>query len=153
MTTAPITTLSDPDLALIRQVHGHLCPMVLLGARTAVYALRLVKAAGNGCGFFAYYRGYGCAVDGIQLFSGCTWGNRNLVLLRGRDFSFILTAEGASKGVMVSPRPSLLEQIREERSPGSRSALMEMFGSSADEELFETGTVEDLAALSRYPGE
>jgi len=145
--------LSDPDLALIRQVHGHLCPMVLLGARTAIKAQQLVKAAGNGSGRFGYYRGDGCALDGIQLFSGCTMGNRNLVLLRGRNYSFILTAEGASDGVMVSPRPSLLEKVREERSPGSRSTLMEMIGSSTDEELFETGTVEDLAALSRYPGD
>ena len=51
--TAPITTLSEADLALINQIHGHLCPMVLLGARTAIMARLLVIGDGaviaSGC--------------------------------------------------------------------------------------------------------
>jgi len=125
--------------------------MVLMGARTAVKALQLSETVGNRSGLFGYYRGYGCAVDGIQLFSGCTWGNSNLILLRGRNFSFILTGEGSDDGVVVAPLPSLLTRIREERSPTERSAFMEMLGSSPDEDLFETGTVSGLALLSRYP--
>jgi len=152
VTTAPTTTLSEADLALIKQIHSHLCPMVLLGARTAKKARQLVTDAGDEPNFFGYYRGYGCAVDGIQIYSGCTWGNQNLVMLRGRNFSFILTVEGAREGVMVSPRPRLLEQIRKEKTPESRSTLMEMFASAPDEELLELEAVEDLAALSGFPG-
>lgn len=152
MTTALTTTLSETDLALIEQVHGHLCPMVLLGARTAKKARQLVAVPGDGPRLYGYYRGYGCAIDGIQIYSGCTWGNQNLVLLRGRNFSFILTVEGAGEGVMVSPRPQLLEQIRGEKTPESRSALMEMFTSAPDEELLEIEAVMDMGTLSRFPG-
>jgi len=153
VTTVPTTTLSEGDLALIEQIHGHLCPMVLLGARAAKKARQLAADAGGEPRLFGYYRGYGCAVDGIQLFSGCTWGNQNLVLLRGRNFSFVLTVEGAGEGVMVSPRPGALEQIRRERTPESRSAMMEIFTSAPDEEILEVQTVKDMGALSRFPGD
>ena len=153
MTTALITTLSEADLDLIRQIHGHLCPMVLLGARTAKKARQLVTGSDDVSHLFGYYRGYGCAVDGIQLFSGCTWGNSNLVLLRGRNFSFILTKEGSSEGVMVTPHQRLLEQIRKEKTPQSRSSLMKTFETAPYENILETETVMDLGALSDFPGD
>ena len=153
MTTAPTTTLSEPDLALIEEVHGHLCPMVLVGARTALKALMSLDGNKDKSNLFGFYRGYGCAVDGIQLFSGCTWGNQNLTLLRGRNFSFILTMEGAREGVLVSPRPSLLQRIRSERTPESRSALMEMFISAPDDELFEVRIAKDMGSVSEFPGD
>ena len=152
MTTAPTTTLSEADLTLIRQIHGHLCPMVLLGARTAKKARQLVSGTGDVSHLFGYYRGYGCAVDGIQLFSGCTWGNSNLVLLRGRNFSFVLTEEDSSEGIIVTPVQRLLEQIRTEKTPESRSSLMNIFETAADEDILETGTVKELGALSGFPG-
>ena len=153
MTTALTTTLSEADLALIRQIHGHLCPMVLLGARTAKKARRLVTGSGDVSHLFGYYRGYGCAIDGILLFSGCTWGNSNLVLLRGGNFSFILIKEGASQGVIVTPSQRLLEQIRKEKTPESRSSLMKIFETAPDEEILESETVNDLGALSGFPGD
>ena len=152
MTTAPTTTLSEADITLIRQIHGHLCPMVLLGARTAKKARQLVSGTGDVSHLFGYYRGYGCAVDGIQLFSGCTWGNSNLVLLRGRNFSFVLTEEGSSEGVIVTPVQRLLEQIRTDKTPKSRSNLMNIFETATDEDILETGTVKELGALSGFPG-
>ena len=152
MTTVPTTTLSEIDLALIEQIHGHLCPMVLLGARTAKKARQLVTVSDDESNLFGYYRGYGCAVDGIQIFSGCTWGNQNLVLLRGRNFSFILTMEGSGEGIVVSPHPRLLKQIRQEKTPESRSTLMEMLGSAHDAELLDTEAVKDMGVLSEFPG-
>ncbi len=152
MTTALTTTLSEEDLALIEQIHGHLCPMVLLGARTARKAILSLPGAEE-AHLFGFYRGYGCAVDGIQIFSGCTWGNQNLVLLRGRTFSFILTLEGADEGLMVSPRPELLRRIRGERTDESRSDLMRMFISAADDELLEAKAVEGLGSVSAFPGD
>jgi formylmethanofuran dehydrogenase subunit E len=127
--------------------------MVLLGARTAKKARQSVTVAGDKSDLFGYYRGYGCAVDGIQIYSGCTWGNQNLVLLRGRNFSFILTIEGSTEGVMVSPKPGLLEQIRQKKTPENRSILMEMLTSAPDEELLEIEAVKDMAAISEFPGD
>jgi len=127
--------------------------MVLLGARTGMKARQLVAGTETVSRLFGYYRGYGCAVDGIQIFTGCTWGNHNLVLLRGRNFTFILTEEGSGEGVMVSPQSRLLERIRDERSPESRSALMAMFGSAPDDEILEIRTIKDMGTLSEFPGD
>lgn len=153
MTTVPTTTLSETDLEVISRFHGHLCPMVLLGARCAKKARAAVPGTAGSDALFGYYRGYGCAVDGIQIFSGCTTGNSNLVLMRGGNFSFILTAEGALEGVMVTPLPSLLRQIREQNTPEGRSGLMSSIQSAPDSELFVTETVRDLGVLSHYPGD
>lgn len=151
--TARTTTLSEADMALIHQIHGHLCPMVLLGARTAKKARLLAIDRGDNSHFFGYYRGYGCAVDGIQIFSGCTWGNSNLVLLRGRNFSFILTVEDSTDGIMVSPRPEILDRIRKEKAPGNRSSLMELLRTAPDEKLMDVETVGDMGVLSGFPGD
>jgi formylmethanofuran dehydrogenase subunit E len=145
--------LSEDDLVLINQIHGHLCPMVLLGARTGRKARRLVAREGHDLNLFGFYRGYGCAVDGIQIFSGCTWGNSNLVLLRGRNFSFTLTVENSREGIMVSPRPEVLDRIRKEKGPENRSSLIHMLGSASDDELVDIESVRDLGVLSGFPGD
>ncbi len=153
MTTAPTITLSEDDLTLIRRVHGHLCPMVLLGARVAKRAAREVTAAGSADLPFGFFRGHGCAVDGIQLFSGCTLGNANLVLLRGRNFSFLLTLEEASEGVLVAPLPALLDTLRGERTAEGRKALLDLFPSAPDEDLFHVSRVEGIGSLTAFPGD
>ena len=156
MTTAPTTMpseggLSEQDIDLILQVHGHLCPMVLLGARIAKKAIR-ESAPGEDSRLFGCYRGYGCAVDGIQLFTGCTWGNGNLILLRGRDFSFLLTEEGKDSGIEVSPIGQVLERIWGERTPEARKVLMDLFTSAPDSEILGSRVVSGLGTVSRYPG-
>ena len=145
--------LSEDDLALIEQIHGHMCPMVLLGARTAKKAFQLIKSGSAESNLFGYYRGYGCAIDGIQIFSGCTWGNQNLVLLRGRNFSLTLTVEGSGEGIVVSPHPQLLEQIRQKKTLESRSALMKTLTSAPDAELLDIESAMDMGALSEFPGD
>lgn len=151
--TARITTLSETDLDLISRFHGHLCPMVLLGARSAKKARLDIPVADGNSPLFGYFRGHGCAVDGIQIFSGCTTGNSNLVLLRGRNFSFILTTEGALEGIMITPRPSLLQQIRGLSTPETRAGLMSQIQCAPESELFVSETVRDLGAISLFPGE
>ena len=151
--TARTTTLSKTDLDLISRFHGHLCPMVLLGARSAKKARMEVPGGDGDAALFGYYRGYGCAVDGIQIFSGCTTGNSNLVLLRGRNFAFLLTTEGALEGIMITPRPSLLEQIQGQSSPEARSDLMSRIQNAPDSELFLSETIKDLGAISLFPGD
>jgi formylmethanofuran dehydrogenase subunit E len=150
--TAPTTTLSEADLDLIEKIHGHLCPMVLLGARTARRARTLITDTQKEVNLYGYYRGYGCALDGIQIYSGCTWGNQNLVRLRGRNFAFILSVEGDDAGIMVSPLPGLLERIREERTPENRAALIRMFTSAPDEELLKVSKADRLGIISEFPG-
>jgi formylmethanofuran dehydrogenase subunit E len=143
--------LTEEDIGLILKVHGHLCPMVLLGARIAKRAMQ-ESSPGEDSRFYGMYRGYGCAVDGIQLFTGCTWGNGNLVLLRGKDFSFLLTEEGNDTGVEVSPIPEVLDRIWGERTPEARKVLMDLFTTASDDQLLQAKATSGLGTVSRFPG-
>lgn len=153
MTTVPITTLSKSDLEVIERYHGHICSMVLLGARMARAALNLLSIGkGDGSLPFAYFRGYGCAVDGIQIMSGCTWGNGNLVLLRGSDFSLILTVEESPIAVKAVPLAQILSGVRAARGKILNTDLGDLILGGPGEKLFTLEEITDLGELSRYPG-
>jgi formylmethanofuran dehydrogenase subunit E len=65
--------------------HGHSCPGLAIGYRVALAA---VREAGLGAGatdeeFFAVVENDSCAVDAVQVLTGCTFGKGNLIF---RDF-------------------------------------------------------------------
>ncbi len=144
--------LSEPDLQLILSFHGHYCPMVLMGARqarTAVKGFELLS--GHSGRAYSFYRGYGCALDGIQIFSGCTLGNGNLTLLRGKDFSLIFTYEGLDSAFIVKPREDLLVEIRTRSNSSLNSPLSERILKGADGDLFSLDEVEGTGVITLFP--
>ncbi|MFQ5904802.1 MAG: FmdE family protein, partial [Candidatus Binatia bacterium] len=79
--------MSDDPSALIEQVvsfHGHLCPGLSLGIKMANRAMELlgVERASDE-ELVAVVEMDNCAVDGIQLITGCTFGKGNLIF---RDY-------------------------------------------------------------------
>jgi formylmethanofuran dehydrogenase subunit E len=145
--------LTEADLALIHRVHGHVCPLVLMGARQAKVAAALLSARLGHGRPFAFYRGYSCALDGVQLFSGTTWGGGNLVLLRGKDFSLTLTHEGAERAVRVTPAPGLMREIRLRGEDIPGSPLQERLAGGDASALFAADETSGAPSLSVYPGE
>lgn len=77
--TVPTTTPSDRSFweALLR-LHGHRCPMSILGARLGLAALEQLGGDRRGGRLSARYLHRTCALDGIQLATSCTLGNGNL---------------------------------------------------------------------------
>ena len=153
--TVPTTILSDPDLEAIESFHGHICSMVLLGARMASATMQLLQT-GNEEELerslpFAFFRGYGCAVDGVQIMSGCTWGNGNLVLLRGGDFSLVMTVENSPRAIKAVPLPGILNDIRAARGKILDTPLGELLLRGPRDQLFTLEEIEGPAELSRYP--
>ncbi len=126
--------------------------MVLLGARMArVAGGRLITWNEDQSRLFAFFRGYGCAVDGVQIMSGCTWGNGNLVLLRGREFSLVLTAEGSPRAIKAVPLPDILSDVCAARGRILNTALGDLILRGPGEELFTLEEITDLGELSRFP--
>ena len=77
--TAPTTMPSDPAFwESLHRLHGHRCPMSLLGARLALAAREALGPQPPAVHFSARYRHQTCALDGIQLATSCTPGNNNL---------------------------------------------------------------------------
>ncbi len=147
--TVPTITLSKEDLELIFDFHRHYCPMVLLGARQAKFAREYLGGVSSLP--YAFYRGYGCALDGIQLFSHCTMGNGNLTLLRGRDFSLIYSHEESRDAVLVRPAPELLDAIRTSRDSSLESSLARRIIHEPIDDIFTSEDVEGPEILTRYP--
>lgn len=82
--------------------HGELCPGLAMGVQAARLA---VDRLGNE-GLVAVAETDICAVDAVQAITGCTAGNRNLILLdHGKNvFTFFRRSDG--KAIRISGRPA-----------------------------------------------
>lgn len=67
----------------IVEFHGHSCPGLALGYRVALVALQLFGERAEDEEIVAIVENNSCAVDAIQVMTGCTFGKGNLVW---RDF-------------------------------------------------------------------
>ncbi|MBE0616989.1 MAG: formylmethanofuran dehydrogenase subunit E family protein [Proteobacteria bacterium] len=96
--TAHTTTPSEPEFfAALALLHGHRCPMSILGARLGL-AARSALDAPAGQRLSALYRHQTCALDGIQLATHCTLGNGNLRVEHRGEHRLLLWVEGQSTG-------------------------------------------------------
>ncbi len=141
------------EVDLVLRVHGHLCPLVFLGVRQARVAAALAAKALPPGRPFAFTRGRACALDGVQLFTGCTFGNMNLVQLRGNDFALYLTREDGEGAVHVVPDPAVMREIRLRGEERAGSVLMERLREGDASALFSAALVPGAPALTHYPGE
>ena len=100
--TAPTTTPIEQAAfyARLQQLHGHRCPMSILGARLGLAARARVGRHGETGDVTARYHHRTCAIDGIQLALGTTAGNNNLELVPGQEH--LLEAENLNTGARVA---------------------------------------------------
>ncbi len=105
---------SDPPselFGLLARFHGHRCPMSVLGARLGL-AARAALGAAEGERLRARYHSTTCALDGVQVTTGCTLGNRGLEVVPGERHRLELRTEDGGRRVVVEPTPWALEQGR-----------------------------------------
>lgn len=97
--------LSD-DLRRCADFHGHLCPGLVIGYCAAKLGMRELSAERAGDEeLIAIVENDTCAVDGIQVLTGCTFGKGNLFF---RDygkmvFTFATRANGRSVRLSLQP--------------------------------------------------
>ncbi|MCX8067173.1 MAG: FmdE family protein [Anaerolineae bacterium] len=102
--------LVDMRLKQIADFHGHLCPDLALGYRVSQYALeRLTLALMSGALLRVIVENTTSAVDAVQHMTGCTLGNRRLLV---RDwgkhvYTFLC---GDREGLRLSLRPEALPE-------------------------------------------
>ncbi|MDF1554041.1 MAG: formylmethanofuran dehydrogenase subunit E family protein [Deferrisomatales bacterium] len=162
--TAPTITPSEavaPDRALfgaLERLHGHRCPMSILGARMGWAARAALGVNADAWRRLrACYHHRTCAVDGIQLATQCTAGNGNLELLAEGDHRLVLTA--LDEGRRAEARPTVqalqfgrrygeLRSQADQLPPGSAEerALREHIAALLDH--LETAPQEELAAVT-----
>jgi formylmethanofuran dehydrogenase subunit E len=59
--------------------HGHACPGLALGYRVAVYVMEVLGERAADEEFIAIIENNSCAVDAVQVITGCTFGKGNLI--------------------------------------------------------------------------
>jgi len=94
------------DLKQCVQFHGHLCPGVVIGYCAAKLGMRELSARRAGDEeLIAIVENNTCAVDAVQVLTGCTFGKGNLYF---RDygkmaFTFATRANGRSVRLVLRP--------------------------------------------------
>jgi formylmethanofuran dehydrogenase subunit E len=71
------------SLADIVQFHGHICPGLVLGYRVSMLALKEFDERAEDEELVAIVENNSCAVDAVQVMTGCTFGKGNLIF---RDY-------------------------------------------------------------------
>jgi formylmethanofuran dehydrogenase subunit E len=113
----------------VARFHGHECPGMTVGLRAAELAVARLGRNSPDNELMATAETISCAVDAIQLITGCTFGKRNLVHLdNGKNaYSFWRRSDGG--GIRVTARPGSdayrteeLWQLSEKVEDGSASA-------------------------------
>ncbi len=95
------------------ELHGHLCSFVTLGLRAGVMAMnKLGEEAVDGMErVICIIECNNCFSDGIQLTTGCTFGNNALIFRDLGKNSFTLLNREKKKAFRVTVRPDALEKI------------------------------------------
>lgn len=133
----PIAYSAPPDAemsAFLHKFHGHTCPGSLMGLRLGLAAKEALNAQGK---ITARTFPHACPVDGIQVATGATYGNRAITLEEGNGMYLILTDTKTGKRVEAT-----LTQEAMEKGGGFRE-----FSSKA--RSLEAGSPEQLEAKKK----
>ena len=100
-------------LDLAAGIHGHYCPGLALGILAASHAMRSLDGRADGLeDLVAITETNNCFSDGIQVVTGCTFGNNGLVFLDLGKTAFTLALRNG-KALRYSARPEAREKTRQ----------------------------------------
>jgi len=101
-------------LMISGMLHGHFCPFSALGVKAAARAMKELGASSRGMEeLVAIVETNNCFSDGVQMITGCSFGNNALIFRDYGKTAFTL-ARRTGKGVRISVR---VDRVMEERSP------------------------------------
>jgi formylmethanofuran dehydrogenase subunit E len=100
--------------------HGHACPGLALGYRVAEFALRKLGERASDEELVALVENDSCAVDAVQVLTGCTFGKGNLHFRdHGKQvYTFIRRPSGEALRISVQWSPP--EESAEEKNAWER---------------------------------
>lgn len=134
------TMIRSHDLeGLLRQtemMHGHLCPGVVLGVQAGQYAMATLNRQNTGMEeLVAIVECNNCFTDGIQVVTGCTFGNNALIFkdLGKTAVTVARREDGAAVRLVVKPdfRARLFEKYPAAR-PLFKKVMVDRQGTPED---------------------
>jgi formylmethanofuran dehydrogenase subunit E len=101
-------------LRISGMLHGHFCPGSALGVKAAARAVRELGVKSTGMEeVIAIVETNACFSDGVQMVTGCSFGNNALIYRDYGKTAFTL-AKRTGEGIRIS---ALFDRVTEERSP------------------------------------
>ena len=134
------------------ELHGHFCSYSALGVKAAYLAMREFGIVNTGMEeVVAIVETNNCFSDGIQMVTGCSFGNNSLIYKDyGKTAVTVAKRDGTAIRIALNPNfeesraekypeaNALFEKIvvrREEPTPGERARMMQLFSEMAIELL------------------
>ena len=120
--------MSAKKLEEVVEFHGHLCPGLALGFRVSEFALKELGHRSEDEEIVAIVENDSCAVDAVQVMTGCTFGKGNLIFndFGKQVYTFIKRPSGDAIRISVewkSAHESPLEKKMWQRyADGDRSS-------------------------------
>jgi formylmethanofuran dehydrogenase subunit E len=146
-------------LALVEQLHRHLCPRQVLGVRMGMLAGRLLGLAlpQRDKRLFVFMETDGCGADGVSVATGCWVGRRTMRMI---DFgkvaaTFVDTFTGEALRIYPHPQARERAQALLPRSSSRWHAQRDGYQLLPDGDLLAVEAVElrvDLEAIVGRPG-
>ncbi len=102
-------------LLKVGELHGHFCPFVALGVKASVIALKRLNAFTEGIDedTLAIVETNNCFSDGVQMTTGCTFGN-NALIFKDVGKTAMTLAFRSGKGIRVSLKAGYPESMTKE---------------------------------------
>ncbi len=119
----------NADMKKIAAFHGHLCPGLAYGYRAAAAALNHLGNRAVDEELVAVVENDSCAVDAVQVLTGCTFGKGNLIFRDHGKQVYTFFHRGAAKAVRIC-----VEYHREE-PPEERAVWDRFHGGERSAEL------------------
>jgi formylmethanofuran dehydrogenase subunit E len=95
--------------------HGHACPGLALGYRVSLYALKMLGDRASDEELTATVENSSCAVDAVQVLTGCTFGKGNLIFRDYGKHVYTFIRRPSGDGIRVSVDWRLPEETEEEK--------------------------------------
>lgn len=130
----------DVESVLLRagESHGHFCPYLALGVRAGVHAMGELSARSTGMeDIVAVVETNSCFSDGVQVSTGCTFGNNALIYRDyGKTAMTLVSRDHPDRGIRVhvKERENFIERDYPEASDLFDTVVAEREGSDEQKE-------------------
>ncbi len=102
--------------------HGHSCPGLALGYRVSQRALRELKKRAEDEEIVAIVENNSCAVDAVQMMTGCTFGKGNLIFRDHGKQVYTFVRRPSGKSIRISVIGEKPAETKEEKAFWERYA-------------------------------
>ena len=100
--------------------HGHACPGLALGYRVSLYVLKTLGDRASDEELVVIVENNSCAVDAVQVMTGCTFGKGNLIFRDYGKHVYTFMRRPSGEGIRLSVDWRAPEETDEEKSMWER---------------------------------